>query len=154
MPLCGIICWYANIFILTNHFITQSQYIATYFSMQELCFNQAIIVQACHAWEVNNQFTEWYSEFRSYRGHSSLPALFLIYVYWDGFEYFRYRSTSKKCLQKNGAVMFEGVVQLKLFPETKIKLAFAGKIFGKIRRLKVEWKMVKFWKNGCLKTVT
>ena len=35
----------------------QSLYIATYFSMQELCFKQAIKGQACKAQEVHGQFT-------------------------------------------------------------------------------------------------
>ena len=29
---------------------------------------------------------------------------------------------ANKCLQNYGAVLFEGAVQLKLFPETRIKL--------------------------------
>ena len=62
--------WYylrvRHYFILTCHYkllyniivYKQLQYIATYFSMQELCFTEAIKVQACWALEVHNQFTK------------------------------------------------------------------------------------------------
>ena len=64
VPHCSIIQRGCYCFILTCHYqllynimaYKQSQYIAAYFSMQELCFTQAIIVPACHSLEVHNKF--------------------------------------------------------------------------------------------------
>ena len=88
--------------------------------MQELCFTQAITVQVRQAQEVHNQFTQSYPEFRSSHGCLSSPGLFLTYIEMD-MDTTHMGALVKSAYKRYGAVPFEGVVQLKLFPKTKIK---------------------------------